>query len=1303
MKKSTFFTKVAVMLLVISIFPFTAFSQHFTPAVNNGAGNWHFYPVTATVGGVALEAGDEIAIYDGAVCVGSHVLTDELDGSYGLAVGNDWLAYETNNGNAGYNGGNSYTFKCWDASASTVYTGTMTYNVIYDPQDYTGGVFPATMEFRWSWIDLAFTTVAPDAGDLTGTITNSVGAAPIESVTVTATGPATYVTTTNASGVYLFDEIDVGTYTISTVHTDFQNYSNGGHNVTDGNTTTHNFTLTYKTGTLSGFVYDQANAVVNGATVTLDNGGGNDDSDGDGVYYITGIAPGTFTATITEPGYANTVVTGIVISANAATSQNFTIYASGTLSGTVTDGTNGGEEIGVLVTVVGTANNATTDGNGDFSFTLAPGTYSLSYTKSGFHDGSASSKTVTAGNITNADITIYEENWTFNDGDPFSNVWTIYLNTVTGDGTALKNGDELAIYAPDERADITAYAAFESGNISSVAAVASGSISAFASQAGESGAITSIISNGGNGDAEFATGLTTANDVDIINTTTYNAVDQTPANIDPNVSFETGVDFVAGGETGDWVLSSSTTTTITTAGAHLLSNGASVTITGNTSYNGTYTISNASGSVFDITLKWAGAGTASWAVNTSSTVTTDAAHELTTGDNITITGTTDYNGTHTISNATASVFDIAIAFTSSQTGAWANNVTTTVTSTAHGRTNGQSVTISGSTSYNGTFTVANKEDDTYEIATAFVANDAAGKWVYGEQMVGLYYLTGPISGAGTTHAMKAFSVLSDASDGYEPGEDFVFKLSYAGGSVLTDLNSTSWTADGGGLTDPGTTFPASSVFSQVNLDFILPDGSLSVDFKDEDDNDPDVDLALTLNPGDIEKTWLEASHDAITFAALSPGTYTLSVTSDRFADTTYTDIVVGSGGSTTKNFVINHFEDETQTVSLYTGYNLASRRIGITSSDMTTFLTSTSTDISTTSDIDYVKDNDPLIDYFAGSVVDNGAEWNITEGNQWKMNDDEDIVIPASTPIAYNADITIRTTGWTMIAYLPDYNLDATTAFADLMEDELNYIRDTDGNSLTYIGTSWVDHIGTCTPGEGFLVNQTGGATTFNYPASTKSASAVEDMEPVHFPFYSGYGNPTNAIYTMYVSGDILETGDEVGIFDGGTLVGATVIESDDVNGNNLVAFKELFDMPGYTPGNAIALKLWKATEDKEYWLNYTITNTGGSEYSYTGTTYPSGDARYSQVEVAKSALSIIDNLAEYINVYPNPSSGYVTISSPEQIDRLMIVNIVGQTVLDMKPGSGNTELNLDGFNPGVYFVNLIIDGQRITKKLTIQ
>lgn len=1178
MKKSTFFTKVAVMLLVISIFPFTAFSQHFTPAVDNGAGNWHFYPVTATVGGVALEAGDEIAIYDGAVCVGSHVLTDELDGSYGLAVGNDWMAYETNNGNAGYNGGNSYSFKCWDASASTVYTGTMAYNSQYPPLDFTGTVFPASLEFRWSWIELTFTTVAPDAGDLGGHITELVSGDDISGVSVTATGTATYVTTTDSNGDYLFDDIDVDTYTVTTSHADYQDGTQAGVGVTDGNLTTQDFVLTYKTGTLDGFVYDQTNAVVDGATVELSSAGTpNDDTDGNGAYEITGIAPGTYTATITEPGYANTVVTDIRIGPDSTTTQNFTIYASGTLSGTVTDGTNGGEEIGVLVTVVGTANNATTDGNGDFSFTLAPGTYSLTYTITDFHDGSNSGLTVTAGNTTNGDVTIYEEHYSMNDGNPYDDVWTIYLNTVTGDGGALKVGDEVGIYT-----------------------TAAGTNTAIARSKGADGV---SITDGGGGTLNINSaghGLVTSNEIEIYNSTLagYDGTSLVITRVDDD-NFTVGTAWVSD-ETADW---QNEKITVTSAG-HRLQNTDLITTIG--SDESTYNVTNSA-----------------------------------------------------VSNITSTTYDLDVPF------------------------------------------------DHTTPATTF------GTWTKDvSDLVGYFALEGATSGAGTAYALKAYGDIY-LGIGYDDTDDYTFKLWLGGGSAEYDLlTSPSWLSGTGLLVPGGTTFPAdgTSPFSKVNLDFDVPDGTFVPTFT-KNGGGIDSDLILnfknssgtTLNPPGLVTITAGNVTTAGEYNTNVPaGTYSLVVSGERFETTTYTGIEVFAGSTTAATYDINYNTAVAQTVSLTIGYNLASRRVGLDDPDMTDFLNAASTDVTVTSNIDFVRDDDAVTDYYEGTVIDNSLLWNIKEGYQWKMNGDEDIVIPAATPLSYNADITINTNGWTMIAYLPDYNLDASTAFADLMVDELKYIRDTEGNSIIKIAGSWVDHIGICTPGEAFLVNQTAGATTFNYPASTKSANTIKDLEPVHFPFYSGYGNPTNAIYTMYVSGDILEIGDEVGIFDGGTLVGATVIESNDVNGNNLVAFKELFDMPGYTPGNAIALKLWNATEDKEYWLNYTITNTGGSEYSYTGTTYPSGDAKFSQVEVVMSPLSIIDNLAEYINVYPNPSSGYVTISSPEQIDRLILVNIVGQTILDIKPGSGNTELNLDGFNPGIYFVNLIIDGQRITKKLTI-
>lgn len=53
---------------------------------------------------------------------------------------------------------------------------------------------------------------------------------------------------------------------------------------------------------------------------------------------------------------------------------------------------------------------------------------------------------------------------------------------------------------------------------------------------------------------------------------------------------------------------------------------------------------------------------------------------------------------------------------------------TTVTSTNHGLLNGSYVFIIGTTSYNGTFLVSGVSANTFNIASAFVADDGTGSW-----------------------------------------------------------------------------------------------------------------------------------------------------------------------------------------------------------------------------------------------------------------------------------------------------------------------------------------------------------------------------------------------------------------------------------------------------------------------------------------------------------------------------------------------------------------------------------------------
>lgn len=55
----------------------------------------------------------------------------------------------------------------------------------------------------------------------------------------------------------------------------------------------------------------------------------------------------------------------------------------------------------------------------------------------------------------------------------------------------------------------------------------------------------------------------------------------------------------------------------------------------------------------------------------------------------------------------------------------------TVTSAAHGRANGQIISIAGTTNYNGIFAVSGVTLNTFTITAAWVADDATGVWIRG--------------------------------------------------------------------------------------------------------------------------------------------------------------------------------------------------------------------------------------------------------------------------------------------------------------------------------------------------------------------------------------------------------------------------------------------------------------------------------------------------------------------------------------------------------------------------------------------
>ena len=73
-----------------------------------------------------------------------------------------------------------------------------------------------------------------------------------------------------------------------------------------------------------------------------------------------------------------------------------------------------------------------------------------------------------------------------------------------------------------------------------------------------------------------------------------------------------------------------------------------------------------------------------------------------------------------------------------------------------------------------------------------------------------------------------------------------------------------------------------------------------------------------------------------------------------------------------------------------------------------------------------------------------------------------------------------------------------------------------------------------------------------------------------------------------------------------------------------------------------------------------------------------------------------------YITVYPNPVVNDFDILSLSQnkIDKVTVLNQAGQPVKEVYPDSHQTTLSLDGFNPGIYFIQVISENMVSIQKI---
>ncbi len=379
----------------------------------------------------------------------------------------------------------------------------------------------------------------------------------------------------------------------------------------------------------------------------------------------------------------------------------------------------------------------------------------------------------------------------------------------------------------------------------------------------------------------------------------------------------------------------------------------------------------------------------------------------------------------------------------------------------------------------------------------------------------------------------------------------------------------------------------------------------------------------------------------------------------------------------------------TQTIEISEGYQFVSSRIEVENPDMLVVLENILNE-----NLDFVRSTTGEVLRKIGPNWVNGiGDWVTTEGYLFKMLSDETLEITGEelnplTPI----DLF---TGFQFVSYLPLEVIDALIAFDDILTDNLDYIRNSNGEMLRKIGPIWVNGIGDLVPGEGYLVKMfADDELVYNIPVDA-TKSSVQKKVIKYFTFEGG--NAADPVYTLYLQG--LNIGDEVAAYDGNVMVGSTIIRSENALENSLPIFSTLTSQKGYINGNEVKLKVWDVQLQNIVSSTYALVDE--YEGAYTENTYPAEDGEFGVINIKKVFTNV--DVKVNVSIYPNPAIDVLNVVSNTNINRVRIINFLGQVMFDNKVNNLSININTSAYQSGVYIIRVETGNGVFIEKIAVK
>ena len=137
----------------------------------------------------------------------------------------------------------------------------------------------------------------------------------------------------------------------------------------------------------------------------------------------------------------------------------------------------------------------------------------------------------------------------------------------------------------------------------------------------------------------------------------------------------------------------------------------------------------------------------------------------------------------------------------------------------------------------------------------------------------------------------------------------------------------------------------------------------------------------------------------------------------------------------------------------------------------------------------------------------------------------------------------------------------------------------------------------------------------------------------------------------------------------------------------------------------ALVTGQWKKVEiPMSYFTGIGFASTNFFQWKVSPFNDSVDNAGYVYVDnILLTTTSILSNetfTTSQIKMYPNPSTGIVTIDSKDVVDSIAVINVLGQTVMSKEINSASFTLDISDLNAGQYFIQLNSNNNKVVKKL---